>query len=388
SLPETFHPPSAMALQFLQQLLLRWSDINRQIPGVIVLAGTESDVITAITIAVENKIPFVPCSGGHSLWSTIGQEGFILDLRLLTNISVNVELRQVTLQSGVLVKQANDVAWEHGLCLPLGTANTAGVVPMALGGGLSTFSGIMGFASDNIVSAKLVTADGQLVTASSTSHPDLLYGLRGAGQFLVWRTLLLSSEHPTEAFGQELWYSPLQKLRLYFNFVYANHGICIITSPPPTFTTTLVIIPVFFGEAADAERFYEPLISLGPFSTCQNGGFKQFSGAAIIARYDELTSECPDARTSGYAVEWNTYDTEFLSWYSDPASHEAVSRAEQDVISLARRGQEDSEFRSYQNWSRDGPIEYMYSGKARQDRLRALKQTWDPAGVFTRLFLE
>lgn len=66
---------------------------------------------------MENNVPFVPCSGGHSLWSTIGKEGFILDLRQLNSISIDRESRQITLQSGILVKQANDTAWEHGLCV-------------------------------------------------------------------------------------------------------------------------------------------------------------------------------------------------------------------------------------------------------------------------------
>lgn len=68
-------------------------------------------------LAVENGIPFVPKSGGHSLWSTIGSDGFILDLSLLKSISVDKAIKQITVQSGVLVKELNDAAFENGLCL-------------------------------------------------------------------------------------------------------------------------------------------------------------------------------------------------------------------------------------------------------------------------------
>lgn len=216
---------------------------------------------------------------------------------------------------------------------------------------------------------------------------------------------------------------------------------CIITSPPPSFTTSLIILPVFFGEAMDAEQFYQPLILLGPFSTCKSvpylrindagdvfavkGGFKRFLGVGlqrvspkiwmqVVDRYEELKSKFPDASTSGYAFEWHPqgflragdetalshHDIKLwavrmcllllwpFSWYSDPASHDAVSRAEKDVVALVQQDQGQDKYRSYQNWSRDGPIEHMFSGQGWQERLKTLKQEWDPNGVFTRLFLD
>ena len=79
---------------------------------------------------------------------------------------------------------------------------------------------------------------------------------------------------------------------------------------------------------------------------------------------------------------------EFLSWYTSPAFHEAVSTAEKEVTALVRKNQAPSEYRSYQNWTRDAPIEHLYVGKERLERLKALKEKWDPTGVFTRLFLD
>lgn len=238
----------------------------------------------------------------------------------------------------------------HGLYTALGTANTAGVVPMALGGGLSTFSSIIGFASDNIVSARLVTAEGKLITVSETSHPDLFYGIRGAGQFFGIVTQITIQAYTTSVLGTpngSVWTGvmvfPATKADAVFQVLSKltedtkapTMGICIITSPPPSFATSLIVIPAFFGEAEEAERFYKPLISLEPFSTCNNvpyprindsgeafgtkGGFKRFTGAGlkridpkiwmeVIARYEELVREFPDAKSTGYAVEWNMRD--------------------------------------------------------------------------------
>lgn len=229
----------------------------------------------------------------------------------------------------------------------MGTANTAGVVPMALGGGLSTLSSLMGTASDNIVSAKIVTADGRLISVSATSHPDLFYGLRGAGQCFGVVTEITIQAYPISILGTldgSVWTGvmlfPMTIAERVFEVLSTltqdtkapTTGICIITSPSPSSATSLIVIPVFFGDAVDAESFYQPLISLGPFSTCKNvpyprindsgdafgikGGFKRFSGVGlqrlspktwmqVAARYEELKSKFPDASTSGYAIEWN-----------------------------------------------------------------------------------
>ncbi|KAJ7655416.1 hypothetical protein B0H17DRAFT_868521, partial [Mycena rosella] len=63
-----------------KELLRRWSDIDLNVPGTIVQPATEEDVIATVKLAAQHNVAFVPKSGGHSLWSTIGTEGFVVDL--------------------------------------------------------------------------------------------------------------------------------------------------------------------------------------------------------------------------------------------------------------------------------------------------------------------
>ena len=198
-----------------------------------------------------------------------------------------------------------------------------------------------------MVSAKIVTADGRLIIASPTSHPDLFYGLRGAGQCFGVVTEITIQAYPVSILGTpdgSVWTGvmlfPMTVADRVFEVLSTltqdtkapTMGICIISSPPPSSTTSLIVIPVYFGNAVDAESFYQPLISLGPFSTCKNvpyprindsgdafgvkGGFKRFSGVGlqslipntwmqVAARYEELKSKFPDTSTTGYAIEWN-----------------------------------------------------------------------------------
>ena len=66
---------------------------------------------------MENAIPFVPKAGGHSLWSTIGVEGFILDLSLYTGTQVNTTNQTVTMKGGVLAQEVYDAVYDAGFCL-------------------------------------------------------------------------------------------------------------------------------------------------------------------------------------------------------------------------------------------------------------------------------
>ncbi|KAJ7648379.1 hypothetical protein DFH06DRAFT_575473 [Mycena polygramma] len=434
-----------------KELLLRWSDIGLKVPGAIVKPATEEDVVIAVKLASERQVPFVPKSGGHSLWSTIGADGFILDLTQLTNISVDKPTGRITLQSGVLTKQANEVAFQNGLCLPLGSANTAGVISMALGGGLSALSAVTGCTSDNIVSARVVTADGRLLIVNEDSHPDLFWGLRGAGQLLGLVTEITLQGYPLSVLGTDdgtIWTGaivyPASRVKevidamtpLVEDTTAPTAGLFLISSLPPSMETVIMILPFYLGPSAKAEAFYQPLLDLGPLSVelknvqchrqndsvdpfCGKGdGFKRFAGAGatvfksevwprVVEYFEELKTKCPDAAATAYAFEWDSYspattpamrDTAFchkeikvwaelLSWYTDAASHKEVFRIEQETIAYFRSHYADEKAVTYQNWSRDVPLEQLYPDPAKLARLRALKNEWDPKGVFTKLLL-
>ncbi|KAJ7609357.1 hypothetical protein DFH06DRAFT_1346381 [Mycena polygramma] len=433
-----------------KELLLRWSDIDLKVPAAIVQPATEEDVVITVKHAAENNVSFVPKSGGHSLWSSIDGNGFILNLTLLKKISVDHKTNLITLQSGVLTKEANDVAFENGLCLPLGSANPAGVISMALGGGLSALSSICGHTCDNIISARVITAEGTLLTVNESSHPELFWGLRGAGQLLGLVTEITLQGHPLSVLGTDdgtLWTGamvyPASRVKevvaalapLVEDTSAPTAGLFLFTSLPPTLETVIMVLPFYLGPATRAQEFYKPMLDLEPMSVqlqnvpcnrqndgvdpfCGKGGFKRFAGAGaasfkpevwprVLDYFEELKAKCPDAAATAYAFEWSSYlptprldekDTAFchkdvkvwaeaLSWYTEAASHEDVFRIEQEMIAYFRSHYPGEQPVTYQNWSRDVPVGQLYPDVGKLARLRALKNKWDPKGVFTKLLL-
>ena len=69
------------------------------------------------------------------------------------------------------------------IAVAVGNGNTVGVIPYFLNGGISVYSPLIGYGCENVLSAKLVTANGDVVEATEAYHPDLLWAVRGAGQF-------------------------------------------------------------------------------------------------------------------------------------------------------------------------------------------------------------
>lgn len=76
-----------------------------------------------------------------------------------------------------------------------------------------------------------------------------------------------------------------------------------------------------------------------------------------------------------------------IIWYTDASSHKKVAELNAECIAISR-GPDRSEYADFQNATRTGPIEFRFRGEGKLEKLRSLKRTWDPTGVFTRQLLD
>ena len=93
----------------------RWTDVGRETPAAIVLPRTEEDIQKVVQWAVESSIPFVAKSGGCSEWSTIGDNGFVIDLTHYSAIEVDAKARTANVRGGVVQREAAVRLAEEGL---------------------------------------------------------------------------------------------------------------------------------------------------------------------------------------------------------------------------------------------------------------------------------
>lgn len=133
--------------------------------------------------ATSNNIPLAIKGGGHNASGASSvEDGINIDLnRYFNTAKVDPEKKLVYVGGGALWGTVDKAVIAHGLATPGGTVNHTGVGGLILGGGYGWLSGQHGLVIDNLAQATVVIADGSIVTASDSSHPDLFWGIRGGG---------------------------------------------------------------------------------------------------------------------------------------------------------------------------------------------------------------
>jgi len=151
-------------------------------PRLIVQPADAADVIATVAFAAASDLPLSVRGGGHNVagFST-NDGGIVLDLSSMADIQVDPGARTARVGGGAIWGDVDQATHAYGLAVPSGIISTTGVGGLTLGGGFGHLSRQYGLTCDNLRSAEVVTADGRVVTASATEHPDLFWALRGGG---------------------------------------------------------------------------------------------------------------------------------------------------------------------------------------------------------------
>lgn len=151
-------------------------------PVLIVRPTGAADIRDAVALARQHKLPLAVRCGGHSVAGVSSVEGGVLvDLSSLKGVHVDPERGTARANAGVLWGEYDRETEMFGLATPGGRVTTTGVGGFCLGGGYGWLSPKFGLTCDNLVSADLLTATGELMHVSDDTNPELMWGLRGAG---------------------------------------------------------------------------------------------------------------------------------------------------------------------------------------------------------------
>jgi FAD/FMN-containing dehydrogenase len=151
-------------------------------PRAIARAADARDVAAVVRYARDNALPLAVRSGGHSLaYLSVIDDAIVVDLSEMTSVSIDPEARIARVQPGATSGDLAGPANAHGLALSTGDTHSVGMGGLTTGGGIGFMVRKYGLAIDNLLAAQVVTAAGEIVTASAEEHPDLFWAIRGGG---------------------------------------------------------------------------------------------------------------------------------------------------------------------------------------------------------------
>jgi FAD/FMN-containing dehydrogenase len=158
-----------------------WGGIDRR-PAAIVKAKDAADVSRVVSLARESGLELAVKSGGHSLAGHGASEGgIVLDLSEMNGLEVNLAERTAWAETGLTAGEYTAAMGAHGLATGFGDTGSVGIGGITLGGGIGYLVRKHGLTIDDLISAEVVTADGNLLRVDAETHPDLFWAIRGGG---------------------------------------------------------------------------------------------------------------------------------------------------------------------------------------------------------------
>jgi FAD/FMN-containing dehydrogenase len=159
-----------------------WNGAIDRRPACIARCTGVADVVAAVRFARDRDLEIAVRSGGHGVGGhALCDGGLVIDLSPMKGIRVDPARRTARAEAGVLWGELDRETQLFGLATVGGIVTHTGIAGLTLGGGIGWLMRKYGATVDNLLSADVVTADGEVVTASQERNPDLFWGIRGGG---------------------------------------------------------------------------------------------------------------------------------------------------------------------------------------------------------------
>ena len=248
-----------------------WNGMIDRRPALIARCGGVADVMATVRFAREHRLLLAVRGGGHNITgNAVCEGGLMLDLSGMKSVRVDPRARTARAEAGLTWGEYNRETQAFGLASTGGVVSTTGIAGLTLGGGLGWLMGKHGLSCDNLLSADIVTADGQFLTASAEENPDLFWGLRGGGGNFGVATSFEYRLHPVGPVVAGMVLHPIAKakevLRFYRDFARgcpdeALAAAALMTAPDGT--PVVAVIVAHIGDLAAGERVVAPVRRFG-----------------------------------------------------------------------------------------------------------------------------
>jgi FAD/FMN-containing dehydrogenase len=414
-----------------------WNGMIDKRPALIVQAQDELDIQRAVAFAAGHDLPLSVKAGGHNVAGhALVEGGLTIDLSAMRDVRVDPAARRARVQGGAHWRDFDAATAPYGLATTGGVISSTGVAGLTLGGGIGWLVGKHGMSIDNLLSATVVTAAGDIVTASETSHPDLFWALRGGGGNFGVVTSFEFALHPVaEVLAGYIVY-PIEEARE----VLARYREFTETAPddlgcyaqlstdPESGARVAALAFCWPGDPEEGRRLLAPLRAFGtplaevmevmPYVDWQQAFDEEFPHGRSYYWKGALLEQIEDAAIDGLiehaaetplpwctmAIEWyrgamNRVPADATAFANRAAHYQMVAIGGWDKPGEEARGIEWTRtvHQAVAPWSLSGAFLNFNSGGdedkralARRgfgqnwDRLVAIKQRYDPTNLFRR----
>jgi len=258
-----------------------WNGMIDKRPAIIVRCLGTSDVTKAVKFAGDHGLTVSVKGGGHNVaGNAVCDNGLMIDLSGMKSVRVDPLSRTARAEPGVTWRQFDLETQSFGLASTGGLVSTTGIAGFTLGGGIGWLVRKYGLALDNLISVDVVTANGELLTASMSENTDLFWGVRGGGGNFGIVTSFQFQLHPVGPIilGGLIVYRAEDGealLRFYRDYVKDAPDelttlVVYMTAPPLPFLPKEVhgkhlvaIVLCYCGKVEDGQRILTPLRRFG-----------------------------------------------------------------------------------------------------------------------------
>jgi FAD/FMN-containing dehydrogenase len=249
-------------------------------PLAVVRASGSADVAATVGVARDEGLDLSVRGGGHSApgFGT-NDGGIVIDLSPLQDVVVDADTKTARAGGGCTWAGFNDATHAHGLATTGGIIGSTGIGGLTLGGGIGYLTRKYGLSCDNLLSAEVVTADGQVVNASEKEYDDLFWALRGGGGNFGVVTTFEYRLHPVaEIYAGPIAY-PMDRadevLRFYRDYIAEAPeelgGFVGFHVAPPLpflpeewhFKNVCLAVPCWAGPIDRGEKMVQPFLEVG-----------------------------------------------------------------------------------------------------------------------------
>jgi len=407
-------------------------------PAGIVQASDTADVVAAVNHARNHGLAVAVRGGGHSVpgYGTC-DGGLVIDMAAIGHVLVRAEDRTVQAGGGATLAQLDHATHAYGLAVPGGTVSSTGLAGLTLGGGMGHLSRRCGLTIDNLLTAEVVTSDGQIRRCSETHEPDLFWAIRGGGgNFGVVTSFTFRAFNvPTVLGGPTMFEFDAQVIRNYQALISEaprelNAILAFALSPPAPFvpderhgTPVIIILACWCGDQGQDEswpariaecgnvvgqglwrmpypemnRFFDELLPRGLRHYWKSAAFSDFPDGAIAAHLEHgpkvptpeggnfvfsTSGAVQDAgdEATAYANRGAGFSAALSGIWHDAADDEANIAWVREYYDALEPFSDPGAYINFMSGVDDGAMSSNFGAKYR--RLREIKSRYDPENMF------